>query len=180
MATYCARAVLPWAIGAYTVDSKGTKTVADEKLAWRAKGRVSNEMRVHPAPIFVLGTAFFLAVFPYGWRGLVWRPFGRWLDSKFWAPQSHYLIHIGLFGAIAAILLLVFPRLIRRFDSFVFIVLGIGVVQEVLQLCYKSRLIAWNDGKDLAIDLLATAAIFGMVRLTTAARSRHDSAMERS
>lgn len=122
--------------------------------------------------IFVIA-ALCVAVFPYGWLGLVYRPFGNWMDAHFWAETSHHILHSIDFACVSFVLLLAFPGLRLRFSLFIASILGVAAIQEGLQLLYKQRLVAWNDGKDVVVDVVAASCVLVLVRIALWAGASH-------
>lgn len=115
-----------------------------------------------------------IVVFPYGWVGVNFRPFGRWMDRNFASEFSHHVAHAVLYAIFSAFLLIAFPSLLRRPPLFALAIVAIASAQEGFQLWYKSRLVASNDGIDLLVDLAAAAVVY-VVAYTAATIRRNRS-----
>jgi hypothetical protein len=114
------------------------------------------------------GLLFIMAIlvfFPFGWladissraRSVVWGMFG--------SERMHWIGHFGIFFLLGLTLLYVFPRLRQSPIWYGLIILISGIGQEFFQLLYKQRDIAFDDFKDLAIDLVGAFVAFGLVWL---------------
>lgn len=106
-----------------------------------------------------------LILFPFGWLGEQWPPFGRVLNVVFATTGEHAIGHSILFGLLGLGLLSVFPRLRARLGLYLALLLAAGVGQEMFQLLYKNRPLVFDDFRDLVVDLTAALAAFLAVRL---------------
>ncbi len=106
-----------------------------------------------------------LVLFPFGWLGKQWLPFGRVLDLVFATNGEHAVGHAILFGLLGLVLLSVFPLLQGRLGLYLDLLLAAGVGQEAFQLLYKNRPLVFDDFRDLTVDLTAALAVFLAVRL---------------
>jgi hypothetical protein len=113
-------------------------------------------------PLLVLGG---LVLFPFGWLGEVWPPFGRVLDWVFATNREHAAGHSIMFALLGLVLLTVFPFLQARLGLYLGAILAAGVGQETFQLLYKARPLVFDDFRDLAVDLTAALLVFLAVRL---------------
>lgn len=128
----------------------------------------ATRLRIAAFVSMVLG----LAIFPYGWVGVHYRPIGRWLDMRFNSEFAHHVGHSVVFAIVSIVLLSVFPILRRRYSLFFITILTIGCTQEALQLMYKRRLVATNDGVDVIVDLCAATTVYILVRIALAVKNR--------
>ena len=104
--------------------------------------------------------ALTIAVFPYAWLGKIYRPFGQWMDTYFWAESAHHVAHTVDFVGVSIVLLSLYASLRRNYLLFILSILAVAGIQEGLQLMYKKRLVAWNDGKDVVVDVVAATAAY--------------------
>lgn len=105
-----------------------------------------------------------LAIFPVGWLGEVWAPFGRWLWRVFPDPWTHAAGHIVIFGLVGLATLLTFPLLRAKPWAYFVLILAAGIAQEFFQLLYKQRPIVRDDFRDLGTDFVGAALAFLIVR----------------
>src|SRR5689334_21398914 len=98
-------------------------------------------------PLLMLGG---LVLFPFGWLGEVWPPFGRVLDWVFATNREHAASHAIMFGLLGLVLLSVFPFLQARIGLYLRAMLAAGIGQEMFQLLYKARPLVFDDFRDLA------------------------------
>jgi hypothetical protein len=120
-------------------------------------------------PLLALGG---LVLFPFGWLGEVWPPFGRVLDWGFATKREHAVGHSIMFGLLGLLLLTVFPLLQARLGLYLGAILAAGIGQETFQLLYKNRPLVFDDFRDLAVDLTAALLVFLAVRLCRQVRQR--------
>jgi hypothetical protein len=106
-------------------------------------------------------TAFIL--FPLGWLGAQWPAFGRLLDAVFATDAAHMAGHAALFTLLGLLVLGRFPALLDRRWNYAGLLLA-GVGQECFQLLYKQRGLAFDDGRDLLIDLVGLAIAYALAR----------------
>jgi hypothetical protein len=110
-----------------------------------------------------LVAALALVLFPFGWLGEVWRPFGRVLDELFPTAWEHAIGHASLFCLLGLLALAVIPVLRRRPWRYLGLLLLAGVGQEAFQLLYKGRLLLFDDMRDLATDLIGLLVALAIV-----------------
>jgi hypothetical protein len=113
-------------------------------------------------PLLALGA---LVLFPFGWLGEQWPPLGHVLDAIFATNREHALGHATLFFLLGLALLSVFPRLQARLGLYIAAMLAAGIGQEAFQLLYKGRPLAFDDFRDLVVDLTAALGAFLALRL---------------
>ncbi len=106
-----------------------------------------------------------LILFPFGWLGEQWPPFGRVLNGVFATNGEHAVSHSILFGLLGMVLLSLFPLLRARLGLYLGLLLAAGVGQEAFQLLYKNRPLVFDDFRDLAVDLTAALAVFLAVQV---------------
>jgi hypothetical protein len=106
-----------------------------------------------------------LVLFPIGWLGEIWRPFGRVVDDLFSTVWAHAIGHASLFCLLGLLALAIFPALRRRPWRYLGLLLLAGVGQEAFQLLYKGRLLLFDDMRDLVTDLVGLLAAFAIVWL---------------
>lgn len=114
-------------------------------------------------PIVIAGVLLIpvaLALFPFGWLGLVVPGFGNWLDGVFFNDWVHALGHGTIFFILGLALLALFPALPKRLWLFYLCILLGGVGQEFFQLLFKRQLLVFDDSRDIVTDLVgATLAV---------------------
>ena len=110
-----------------------------------------------------LAAALGLVLFPFGWLGEVWRPFGRVVDDLFPTAWEHAIGHASLFCLLGLVALIAAPALRRHPWRYLSLLLLAGVGQEAFQLLYKGRLLLFDDVRDLATDLAGLLLAFGFV-----------------
>ena len=110
-----------------------------------------------------LAAALALVLFPFGWLGEIWRPFGRVVDDLFPTAWEHAIGHASLFCLLGLLALVIIPALLRRPWRYLGLLLLAGVGQEAFQLLYKRRLLLFDDMRDLATDLAGLLLAFGLV-----------------
>jgi hypothetical protein len=111
-----------------------------------------------------LATLLALILFPFEWLGARWPAFGHSLDSTFATETEHAIGHATLFAIFGLVALTLFPALrSRAWHYFGLLLAGLG--QEGLQLVFKRRALAYDDARDLLVDLLGLTLAFVLVRL---------------
>lgn len=98
-----------------------------------------------------------LALFPFGWLGIVLPSFGRWLDAFFFNDWIHALGHGTIFFLLGLALLISFPKLRSRLVIFFVLMLAAAVGQEFFQLLYKQHLFVFDDSRDILTDLIGAS-----------------------
>ncbi|MCA9975401.1 MAG: hypothetical protein KC413_06610 [Anaerolineales bacterium] len=122
----------------------------DNKLNWLAIGAV---------------TLVGLALFPYGWLAERWWLFGHVADFIFATELAHVVGHLVLFAMMGTAVLTTLPRLQRQPRLYFALILGLGLVQEVLQLVsFKKRPFAANELLDIIVDLLGAFIAYKIFR----------------
>ena len=122
-----------------------------------------------------LAAGLALVLFPFGWLGEVWRPFGQVVDDLFPSAWAHAVGHASLFCLLGMLALAAVPALRRRPWRYLGLLLLAGVGQEVFQLLYKGRLLLFDDMRDLMTDLIGLLLAFGLVWACGRLRGRaHD------
>src|SRR5262245_25244297 len=127
----------------------GTNRFADTPLAPaqpHARARAFRQV----APLLV---ALALILFPFGWLGEIWPPFGSALGWVFATAREHAVGHATLFCTLGVLALATFPGLRARPWLYLGTILITGIGQEAFQLLYKRRALAFDDGRDLVTDL---------------------------
>src|SRR5262245_20035300 len=138
---------------------------------YRAADQASDRPRSHPRPscaavIFLpaaLAAVLGLVLFPLGWLGEVWRPFGQVIDWLFPTAWEHAIGHASLFCLLGLLALAAIPALRRRPWRYLGLLLLAGVGQEAFQLLYKQRLLVFDDTRDLVTDLAGLLLAFAIV-----------------
>jgi hypothetical protein len=102
-------------------------------------------------------------LFPLGWLGAQWPAFGSVLDVVFATDAAHMAGHAALFTLLGTLTLARFPALLERRWLYASLLLA-GVGQECFQLLYKQRGLAFDDGRDLVVDLLGLAIAYALAR----------------
>lgn len=105
-----------------------------------------------------------LALFPFGWLGIVLPSFGSWLDSFFFNDWIHALGHGTIFCLLGLALLIAFPKLRSRLLIFYALILVAAVEQEFFQLLYKQHLFVFDDSRDIFTDLIGAALALLLIR----------------
>ena len=125
-------------------------------------------LRLSWPQLIALAAGLALVLFPFGWLGEVWRPFGRVIDDLFSTAWAHAIGHASLFCLLGLLALAIFPALRRHPWRYLGLLLLAGVGQEAFQLLYKGRLLLFDDLRDLATDtiglLLALAIVWAWAR----------------
>lgn len=136
----------------------------------KTAGQANNclEHRVQPlfatmiVRLMVLPVTLALILFPFGWLGEIWRPFGRLVDALFPTAWEHAIGHASLFCLLGLLALVAIPALRRRPWRYLGLLLLAGVGQEAFQLLYKGRLLLFDDMRDLATDVAGLLLAFGL------------------
>jgi hypothetical protein len=123
----------------------------------------SPRLRVAAPRLAALAAGLALVLFPFGWLGEVWRPFGRVVDDLFSSVWAHAIGHMSLFYLLGLLALAIFPALRRHPWRYLGLLLLAGVGQEAFQLLYKGRLLLFDDLRDLATDLVGLLLAFACV-----------------
>lgn len=110
-----------------------------------------------------LAVGLALILFPFGWLGEVWRPFGQVVDALFSTVWAHAIGHASLFCLLGLLVLAIFPTLHRWPWRYLSLLLLAGVGQEAFQLLYKGRLLVLDDLRDLATDLVGLLLAFALM-----------------
>jgi hypothetical protein len=113
--------------------------------------------------LIALTVGLALVLFPFGWLGQIWHPFGRVIDDLFSTVQAHAIGHTSLFCLLGLLVLAIFPALRRHPCRYLGLLLLAGVGQEAFQLLYKGRLLLFDDVRDLVTDLLGLLLAFAIV-----------------
>jgi len=119
------------------------------------------------APLTVL---LALILFPFEWLGARWPAFGHALDTAFATETEHAIGHAALFACFGLLALTLFPTLRRPAWRYIGLLLLAGVGQEALQLAFKRRALAYDDMRDLLVDLLGLTLAFALAHLWLAPR----------
>lgn len=118
------------------------------------------------APLLAL-LAF--VVFPFEWLGERWHALGELIVRTFPTDAQHAVGHATLFALLGGLALASFPALRGRPWRYALLLLA-GVAQEALQLLGKGRGLAFDDGRDLAVDAAGLAIGWGLFWLAQRAR----------
>lgn len=113
-----------------------------------------------------------LILFPVEWLGARWPVVGRALDHAFPDDLAHAIAHASLFVLLGLLALAIWPALRARPLRYAGLLLA-GLGQELLQLLFKRRALALDDGRDLLVDALGLALAFALAwmwRRSAAAR----------
>jgi hypothetical protein len=129
-------------------------------------------LRVTLPRLATLTAGLALVLFPFGWLGEIWRPFGQVIDSLFSTASAHAIGHSSLFCLLGLLVLAIFPALLRRPWRYLGLLLLAGVGQEAFQLLYKGRLLLFDDLRDLATDLFGLLLAFAIVWVWMQLRGR--------
>lgn len=122
----------------------------DNKLNWLAIGAV---------------TLVGLALFPYGWLAERWSLAGQVADFIFGTELAHVIGHLVLFAVLGTAVLTTLPRLQRQPRLYLALILGLGLVQEILQLVsFKKRPFGGNEFLDIIVDLLGAFIAYKIFR----------------
>jgi len=134
----------------------------------------------HRAPPHIIPLAALLALilFPFEWLGARWPAFGHALDNAFATETEHAIGHATLFAIFGLLVLVGFPALQWHRWRYFGLLLLAGVGQEGLQLVFKRRGLAYDDARDLLVDLLGLTIAFALVRLWQPGSSAEDMKIE--
>jgi hypothetical protein len=122
-----------------------------------------SRLRVTLPRLAALIVGLVLVLFPFGWLGEVWRPFGQIVDNLFSTVWAHAIGHTSLFCLLGLLALTMFPALRRHPLRYLVLLLLAGVGQEAFQLLYKGRLLLFDDMRDLVTDLFGLLLAFAIV-----------------
>ena len=103
-------------------------------------------------------------LFPLEWLGERWPAFGGALGRVFADDLRHAAGHLALFVLLGLLAPGLFPGLLGRPRRYFGLLILAGVGQEALQLLFKRRSPALDDGRDLLVDLLGLALAFAAAR----------------
>jgi hypothetical protein len=106
-----------------------------------------------------------LALFPFGWLGLVWPAFDAVVGWLFPSAWEHAIGHTALFASLGLLALALIPALRARPWTYLALMLLVGLGQEGFQLLYKQRSPVFDDARDLATDLAGALVAFVLVWL---------------
>lgn len=109
-----------------------------------------------------------IVLFPFEWLGLYWWQLGALIDYLFPTEVQHSFGHATLFALLGIMALCAFPALRERPARYAWLLLA-GVGQELFQLLFKQRPIAFDDGRDLLMDAIGLALAFGLAWLAAKA-----------
>jgi hypothetical protein len=128
-----------------------------------AQPRIANHRGLlHITP---LATLLALILFPFEWLGARWPALGHAIDDVFATETEHAIGHATLFAIFGLLVLTLFPALRWRMWRYFGLLFLAGVGQEGLQLAFKRRGLAYDDARDLLVDLLGLTIAFALVRL---------------
>lgn len=130
---------------------------------------IAPRRRIRLWPLLIL---LALALFPFGWLGEAWPPFGMIINTLFATTQAHAVGHALIFALLGAGVLVTFPGLVQRPLLYFGLMLVASVGQEAFQLVYKQRALVLDDGRDIVVDLCAFTLVFGIAALWSR-RSTH-------
>ncbi len=114
-------------------------------------------------PSLILALLLFIAtaLFPFGWLATVWPGFDAVANFIFGTELAHIIGHFAVFVLLGGGVLLIFPRLRRRFWLYFGLMLLLGFMQEFLQIAsFKHYIPAWDELLDLTVDMLGAVTIF--------------------
>jgi hypothetical protein len=106
-----------------------------------------------------------LILFPFEWLGAWWPAFDHALGTTFATEIDHAIAHATLFAILGLLVLMLFPALQWHARRYFGLLVLAGMGQETLQLAFKQRALAYDDMRDLLVDLLGLALAFVLVRL---------------
>lgn len=112
------------------------------------------------SPLFVI---LMLVLFPLGWLGTHWPALGAIINRLFATPEAHTIGHMVCFFILGLALLITFPRLHTRPDSYIGLMLVASIGQEAFQILYKQRPVVLDDVRDLVVDTVAVMLAFAVV-----------------
>jgi hypothetical protein len=115
-----------------------------------------------PAALLLALLAFTL--FPLEWLGSRWPALGDALDQLFATELAHGIGHATLFMLLGLLALAAAPALRERPWRYYGLLLA-GIGQEAFQLWFKRRGLAFDDGRDLVVDLLGLTLALVIARL---------------
>lgn len=107
--------------------------------------------------------ALVLVLFPFRWLGVFWPAVGYWIDWVFSTELAHAIGHAIMFFILGMLLLVLFGFLRTRLRLYLGLMLLVGMGQECFQLLYKQRPWAYDDVRDLVVDMVACVLAFWIV-----------------
>jgi hypothetical protein len=125
-----------------------------------------NDVLQRRLPLLVVGLA--LIIFPLGWLGELWQPFGLLIDRLFPTAWAHAVGHAGLFGLLGQLLLWMFPALRGRPVLYLVLLVAVGVCQEGGQALFKGGVQWFDSVRDIGTDLLGGVMALGLAWLVHA------------
>jgi hypothetical protein len=109
--------------------------------------------------------AAILVLFPFDWLGTIWPAYAQLFDRVFATVLAHEIGHATVFFMAGLLILLAFPRLLRR-PTLYLALMAIGALgEEVLQSLFKLSLPDIWDSRDLLLDLSGFVLAYGLARL---------------
>jgi len=105
-------------------------------------------------------------LFPLEWLASRWPALEYMLDTLFDSALAHGIGHATLFTLLGVLLLAAVPGLRTQLARYYTLLLLAGLGQEAFQLWFKRRGLVFDDGRDLAIDLIGVtvALVIGVRR----------------
>jgi hypothetical protein len=119
--------------------------------------------RARALAALLLGLLAF-TLFPLEWLGSRWPALGGALDRLFATELAHGVGHATLFLLLGLLALAAAPALRERTWRYYALLLA-GLGQEAFQLWFKRRGLAFDDGRDLLVDLLGLSLALVIARL---------------
>lgn len=116
-------------------------------------------------PAWPLVILLALALFPLGWLGEVYRPLGELLGTYAGTARAHAVAHAAIFFVLGAALMACFPAVRARPLRYFGLLLLAAACQELFQLAYKQRPLAFDDLRDIVTDVVGMAAAYGLMLL---------------
>ena len=100
--------------------------------------------------------------------------FRLWFDGLFEPEWLHIVSHLILFSGLVVLVVYAFrmPLNRRTVAAVLMVILGVGMVQEGLQLLFKQRPFGWTEVFDFGVDLLGGMLGLGLVWLASRLRKR--------
>lgn len=126
---------------------------------------------------YLLLTVFVaLALFPLGSLGKCCPGVYHFLNSWFPDDIAHGIGHSLIFFTLGILLSWVRPHLLREARLYFLVILACAIMQELLQLSYKRHAPMFDEFRDIAVDLCASALAFALC-LWLARRGKSSSAL---
>lgn len=113
-----------------------------------------------------------VVLFPFEWLGAEWSSFGNLIFRIFPTENQHAIGHLGIFSIFGFTLLRSFPSLRFHLWRYLGSVLLAGLCEETIQTIFKPYLDVIDTAHDLALDLIAASAVFGLLKLWDWSRKR--------